>query len=238
MRTVLIALTVAIATWPLPAVGATRNFGVCGFDRIRVDGPYKVRLATGVAPFATASGSPHALDGVAVEVQGRTLIVHSSRSSWGGYPGQDNGSIEIEIGTHELTAAWLNGAGTLQIDKVDGLSFDVSVQGSGALGIAEADVDQLRVSLVGAASAKLTGRASKMTAMVRGISSLDAGQLVAKDATIGAQGPATIAANVTNAASIDGSGVATITLSGNPACTTKLVGSSSVSGCRAPGSGY
>jgi hypothetical protein len=77
-----------------------------------------------------------------------------------------------------------------------------------------------------------------MTAMVRGISSLDAGQLVAKDATIGAQGPATIAANVTNAASIDGSGVATITLSGNPACTTKLVGSSSVSGCRAPGSGY
>ena len=119
------------------------------------------------------------------------------------------------------------------------------MQGSGALGIAEADVDQLRVSLTGAATAKIAGRAGKMTAMVRGISTLDAGQLVAKDATIGAQGPATIgaqgpatiAANVTNAASIDGSGVATITLAGNPACTTKLVGSSSVSGCRQSGSG-
>ena len=237
MRTLLIALTVALATWPLPSDAATRNFGVNGFDRVRVDGPYKVVLATGVAPFANASGSPHALDGIAIEVQGRTLIVHSNRSSWGGYPGQDNGPVEINIGTHELTAAWLNGAGTLQIDKVDGLSFDVAVQGSGALGIAEADVDQLRVSLTGAATAKIAGRAGKMTAMVRGISTLDAGQLVAKDATIGAQGPATIAANVTNAASIDGSGVATITLAGNPACTTKLVGSSSVSGCRQSGSG-
>lgn len=238
MRTLLIALTALLATWPLPSDAATRNFGVNGFDRIRIDGPYKVSLATGVAPFATASGSPQAIDGVAIEVQGRTLIVRSNRSSWGGYPGQDSGPVEISIGTHELTAAWLNGAGSLQIDKIEGLSFDVSVQGSGALSIAAADVDQLRVAMAGAGSATLAGRAGKLTAVVRGISSLDAGRLVAKDATIGAQGPATIAANVTNEASIDGSGVATITLGGNPACTTKLVGSSSVSGCRASGSGY
>ena len=238
MRTFLIALIVALATWPLPSDAATRNFGVNGFDRIRIDGPYKVSLATGVAPFAAASGSPQALDGVAVEVQGRTLIVRSNRSSWGGYPGQNSGPVEINIGTHELTAAWLNGAGSLQIDKVEGLSFDVSVQGSGALSIAQADVDQLRVAMSGAGSATLAGRAAKMTAVVRGISNLDAGRLVTKDATIGAQGPTTITANVTNEASIDGSGVATITLSGNPACTTKLVGSSSVSGCRESGSGY
>jgi hypothetical protein len=238
MRTLLIALTALLATWPLPSDAATRNFGVNGFDRIRIDGPYKVTLATGVAPFATASGSPHAIDGVAIEVQGRTLIVRSNRSSWGGYPGQDSGPVEISIGTHDLTAAWLNGAGSLRIDRIEGLSFDVSVQGSGALSIAAADVDQLRVAMSGAGSATLAGRAGKLTAVVRGISSLDAGRLVAKDATIGAQGPATIAANVTNEASIDGSGVATITLGGNPACITKLVGSSSVSGCRTSGSGY
>ena len=58
-----------------PAPAATRNFGVTGFDRIRVDGPYKVRLATGIAPFAKASGSMAALDRVAIEVQGRTLKI-------------------------------------------------------------------------------------------------------------------------------------------------------------------
>ena len=238
MRTFVIASIVALATWPLPSDAATRNFGVNGFDRIRVDGPYKVRLATGVAPFAAASGSPHALDGVAVEVQGRTLIVHSNRSSWGGYPGQDSGPVEISVGTHELTTAWLNGDGSLEIDKVGGLSFDVAIQGSGAVGIAQANVDQLRVAVAGAGSATLAGRASRMTAVVRGMSTLDAGRLETKDATIGAQGPATVAANVTNAATIDGSGVATITLTGNPACTAKLVGSASVSGCRTSGSGY
>ena len=238
MRTFLIALTVALATWPLPSDAASRNFGVSGFDRIRVDGPFKIKLATGVAPFATASGSPASIDRVAVDVQGRTLVVHSNASAWGGYPGKDSGPVEISVGTHELTAAWLNGAGSLEIDKVEGLSFDLSVQGSGAIGIADADIDQLRVAVAGAGSATLAGRAGKLTAVVRGASNLNAAGLVTKDATIGAEGPATVTANVTNAAKIDGSGVASVTLSGNPACTSKLTGSSSVSGCREAASGY
>ena len=70
-------------------------------------------LTTGVAPFASASGSAAALDRVAIDVQGRTLVVHSNRSSWGGYPGEATGPVEISIGTHELSAAWLNGSGSL-----------------------------------------------------------------------------------------------------------------------------
>lgn len=239
MRTCLPAL-LALVVAAAPATAANRNFGVTDFDRIRVDGPFKVSLATGVAPFARASGSAAALDQVAVDVQGRTLVVHPNRSSWGGYPGQRTGPVEIALGTHDLSAAWLNGAGSLQIDKVKGLSFDLSVEGTGAIGIGRTDVDQLRVSMAGSGSAALAGRAGKMTAVVRGISTLDAAALVTKDATIGAEGPATVRANVTNAAQVDGSGVATIMLTGEPACTTKLTGSASVSGCKASvwGSGY
>jgi len=231
MRTHL-PLFLALAALAAPAGAATRNFGVTDFDRIRVDGPFKVSLATSVAPFARASGSAAALDRVAVEVQGRTLVVHSDRSSWGGYPGEETGPVEITIGTHDLNTAWLNGAGSLKIDKVKGLTFDLSVQGAGAIGIGKADVDQLRVSMAGSGSAILAGRAGKMTAVVRGMSSLDAAGLATKDATIGAEGPATVKANVTNSAQVDGSGVATISLTGAPACTTKLTGSASVSGCK------
>ena len=60
--------------------------------KVRVDGPFKVTLATGVAPFAKASGAPAALDRVAIDVQRRTLVVHTSTSSWGGYPGDDAGT--------------------------------------------------------------------------------------------------------------------------------------------------
>ncbi|MFL6739557.1 MAG: GIN domain-containing protein [Sphingomicrobium sp.] len=231
MRLHLPALLIA-ASLAAPAAGATRNFGVTSFERIRVDGPFKVSLATGVAPFARATGSQSALDGVDLTVEGKTLVVHVNRSSWGGYPGQNSGPVEISLGTHDLNAAWLNGSGSLQIDRVRGLSFDLSVQGSGSVAIAQADIDQLRVNLFGTAAASIAGRAGKMTAVIRGISSLDARGLATKDATIGAEGSATVNATVTNSAAVDGSGPATVNLSGAPACTVRVSGSATVSGCK------
>jgi hypothetical protein len=190
-----------------------------------------VQLSTGVAPFARATGSAAALDRVSVEVQGSTLFVRPDRSGWGGYPGQQLGPVEISIGTHDLSSAGVNGSGTLSIDRAKGLRFDLSVQGSGAVGVALLDADQLNVSVIGTASANLAGRVAKMTAIVRGISSLDAAGLATRDATVGAEGAATVKANVANSVTVDGMGPATITLSGDPSCTLRLKGSATVSGC-------
>lgn len=231
MRTFLFAIGVSLA-FAAPAGAATRNFGVTSFTKVRVEGPFKVTLATGVAPFAKASGSSIALDRVDVDVQGDTLVVRSSASSWGGYPGTDPGPVEISIGTHDLTNAWLSGAGTLAIDRVRGLSFALSVQGSGRAEIGSVDADQMNVSVVGSGSARLAGRAKKLIALARGLAELDAGGLAATDATIGAEGATTIDANVTDAATVDASGPATIRLAGRPSCTLKVAGSTSVSGCR------
>ena len=231
MRTLLPAL-LAAAVLATPASAATRNFGLSGFDRIRVEGPFKVRLSTGVAPFARASGTPDALDRVAITVEGRTLVVRNSSAWSAGFPGQKYTPAEIDIGTHDLTSAWLNGAGTLKIDKVKGLSFDVSVQGSGAMGIGRADVDQMKIAVSGTAAAIVAGKAMRLTTTVRGISSLDAAALEIKDAVVGAEGAATVKAHVTNAIKVDATGPATIVLTGQPACTAKLAGSASVSGCK------
>jgi hypothetical protein len=231
MRTFLLAAAAAVAL-AAPAGAATRNFGITSFEKVRVDGPFKVTLTTGVAPFARATGSAAALDRVAIDVRGNTLVVHNNLDSWGGYPGMDVGPVEISLGTHDLSAAWLNGSGSLAIDRVKGLSFDLSVQGSGAGEISQASVDQLNVSVVGTASARLAGRAAKLTAVIRGISSLDAAALSSKDATLGADGAATIAANVTDSVTVDASGPATVRLNGSPSCTLRVSGSASVSGCR------
>src|SRR4051794_1091292 len=231
MRTFLLAAAVLAATAP-PASAATRNFGISGFEKVRIEGPYKVRLTTGVAPFASASGSPAAIDKVAIEMRGNTLLVHSSTSSWGGYPGRDSGPVEISLGTHDLSSAWLNGSGALAIDKVRGLKFDLSVQGAGAASIGAVDVDQLSIAVVGTGSATLAGQAGTVTAVVRGVSSLDAANLAAKDATIGAEGTASVAARVSNSVKVDGSGAVTVRLTGGPACTLRVGGSATVSGCK------
>ena len=230
MRTFILAA--AICAIAAPTNAATRNFGITGFDKIRVDGPYKVRLTTGVAPFASASGSTAALDGLSIDVRDDILIVHSSLNSWGGYPGKDVGPVEVSLGTHELSAAWLNGSGTLSINHVEGLKFGLSVQGSGAADIAQADVDQFNVSVLGTASARLAGQAGKVTAVIRGISTFDASGLSTKDATLGADGAATIAANISGSVKVDATGPATVRLTGGPSCTLQVSGSASVTGCR------
>jgi len=230
MRSFLLAATMlAIAS---PAGAATRNFGITSFEKVRVDGPFRVKLTTGVAPFARATGSPAALDRVSIDVEGNTLVVHSNVDSWGGYPGKEPGPIEVEIGTHDLSAAWLIGSAALSIDRVKGLSFGLSVQGSGAGEIGQADVDQLTIGVMGSGSARVGGRAGKLTAAIQGISSLNAGALASKDATLAASGAATIDANISGTVKVDATGPATVRLTGGPACTLRVSGSASVSGCR------
>lgn len=228
----LLAFASAALALAAPAAAAQRSFTVTGFDRIRVDGPFRVTLSTGVAPFAKATGTPAALNGVSVEVQGQTLIVRKNPGSWGGYPGESPGPVEIAVGTHELSTAWLNGAGSLAIDKVRGQSFDLSVQGPGSIAVGKLTVDRLKAGLSGSGSAVLGGTAAMVTAIVRGTSSLDASALVSKDATVGAEGVAVVKLTATNTAKVDTQGTATVDLAGGPACTVRALGSAVVSGCR------
>ena len=225
-----------LAIASLPAVAAApstqRNYSVTGFDRVRIDGPYQVQLRTSVAPYARASGTAASLDGVSIQVQGRTLVVRSGGSGWGGYPGEGRGPVTIEVGTHELAAAFINGAGSLDIDKVRGLSFSVDINGPGMAQVAHADIDQMRIGISGSGTARLAGKAKTLTAVVRGTSSFEADGLNVTDAVIGAEGPSIVRAEVTNSAKVDATGLASVTLTGNPACTVKAQGSANVVGCK------
>ena len=230
MKALLPAL-LAAALAASPATAAERNFSVPSFERIRVDGPYKVSLKTGVAPFAIASGSAEAIDAVSIGVEGQTLIIRKNPSSFGGYPGKAPGPVEIEVGTHDLSTAWLNGSGSLAIDRVRGLSFDLAVQGSGSASIGSTDVDQFKIGISGAGNATVAGKAPRLTAIVRGTSKLDAGALTAKDALIGVEGPSDVRVIATATAKIDARGTSTVEIGGNPACTVKAEGSATVTGC-------
>jgi hypothetical protein len=214
-----------------PAMAAERNYSVTSFDRIRIDGPYKVKLTTNVAPFAIAKGSAAAIDKVSVSVEGRTLVVRSNPGSWGGYPGEASGPVEVELGTHDLSQAWVNGSGTLSIDRIRGLLFDLALQGSGSATVGEADVDQMKIGISGSGNVSIAGNAPKLTAIVRGTSALDAERLTTKDATVGAEGPSTVRLVATATAKVDARGLTSIEIGGNPSCTVKAEGSAVVTGC-------
>lgn len=223
-----------LASLPATAAAPTtqRNFSVTGFDRIRLDGPYKVTLKTGVAPFARATGTAASIDGLSMKVEGRTLVIRTGSGGWGGYPGEGRGPVTIEAGTHDLAAAYINGPGSLEIDRVKGLAFEISIQGSGTARIDGVDVDQMKVGVSGTGASRLSGRTAKLTATIRGTSAVEAEGLRATDAIIGAEGPSTIRIQVTNSAKIDASGLVSVSVSGNPACSVRARGSANIEGCK------
>ena len=231
MRTVLLAAS-ALLAFSSAAGATTRNFGIESFTKIRVEGPFKVTLTTGVPPYARAEGSPTSIERVAVEVRGDTLIIRNDPSAWGGYPGESVGPVEIFVGVHDLSSAALTGAGSLAINRVQGLTFSLNVQGSGGATIEDVAADQMEVDLFGSASARLKGKALKLAALARGLSTIEATGLTTPNAHLTADGTATINATITNTALIDAWGPATIHLSGQPTCTLRVSGSTSVSGCR------
>ena len=71
-----------------------------------------------------------------------------------------------------------------------------------------------------------------MTAILRGLSTVDLSGLEVSDAVLGAEGPSTLRAIVTKAVKIDGKGTASFALAGRPSCTLNVQGSVSVSGCK------
>jgi hypothetical protein len=230
MRILLSALILSLTA--SPAAAATRNFTITSFTKIRVNGPYLVKLTTNSAPFARATGDSAGLDSVSMSVEGNTLVIRPDRSAWGGYPGQAREPVQISVGTHELSSAWVYGAGSIVIDRVRGLNFDLAVEGAGSGSIARADVDHLRVKISGTASAKIAGKALKLTAEVNGSALLDTTELAARDATIAAEGPAQVKAAVTSTAKVNAYGAANVELFGKPACTSRVYGSASVTGCK------
>jgi hypothetical protein len=229
----LIPLTaLAVATGADASSAASRNFGVRNFEKIRVEGPYRVTLKTGVPPFATATGSPAALDRIDLEMRGNVLIVRAMPSTASSTDKDGLGAVDIQVGTHDLYAAELTGAGSLAIDKVKALKFDMTLGGAAYGQIDNAAIDQLSLVLVGNAAGRLSGTAKQMTAVLRGLSTLDSSGLQVSDASIGADGPSTVRALVTKSVKLDGSGTASFSLTGRPSCTLNVKGSVSVSGCK------
>ncbi|QNP44236.1 DUF2807 domain-containing protein [Sphingomonas daechungensis] len=186
MKTAILAICAAAIAQP--ALAADRTLSVTSFNKIRIDGPYKVRLTTGVSPFATVSGSAAAIDAVSIDQQGQTLVVRGNPSSWAAIPGRGQVQSRSALGRRTSRRSGST-AGRALGRQGQGPQPRHFHPGSGSAAIANANVDQLKVGISGVGTVSLAGTAPKLTAIVRGTSSLDASGLAVKDATVGAEGP-------------------------------------------------
>jgi hypothetical protein len=222
MKKSLIALA-ALAAWaPLasgPAAAAERRFMVVDFDKVTVDGPFRVELVTGGPSGALATGSLAALDRVSMDVQGTTLRIRPNRSAWGGNGRDSSGPIAIRIATRTLRAATVTGGGALGIKGVKNLRVELTLSGSGRIDVEGVDADLLAIILTGSGKIGIAGKARQLRASVEGSGDLDGAALRADDVDVAANTTGTIALTAVRTAKVRALGSGDVAISGAPACT-------------------
>ncbi len=227
---VLVAAVGAAACSMLPAAAATRSYPLAGFTKLRVTGPYTVRVHTGAAESINARGPQARLDKMTVEKQGDTLVIATERNwNWGsGIHWGKEDTVYVDVTVPMLTAAGLTGSGDVVIDTIKTASFGASVTGSGDLTVSALQTGSLAASVTGSGDLTVSGHAGNADTNVSGSGDLHAGGLSvgALSATVTGSGDLAVGPTQTANARVTGSG--DISIAGHPRCTTKKTGSGDI----------
>ena len=217
-----------IAAFPASAGAADRALSITSFERVRVEGPYDVRVTIGRPPAARANGDARALDALDLRVEGTTLIVRGRATSDAprSAPGRP---VVVTVATPRLTAANLNGGGALAIaGPLTGQRVDLSVNGAGTLTATGVAADQLNATLIGSGTLTLAGRAQRALIVASGAGVTAAEKLTVGDLTVRQEGSGTLATAARFTATGSSSGLGAITVTGAPACTIRALGGGTV----------
>ncbi|MDY1009122.1 GIN domain-containing protein [Sphingomonas sp. CFBP9019] len=206
---------------PVAAAAADRSVSVGSFERVRIDGPFDVRLVTG-SPGAKVSGDPHATEAVEIRVDGATLSVRRSTSRWGERP--EAGAqrpVIVMLSTPRLAFASVVAGGRLTIERMKGMRLDLAVSGAGSLAVNDAQADQLNAAVIGTGRMTLAGRSARARLTVSGPGLIDATALAVDDLVVMQDGVGETRASARRTAQVTNGGAGSVTVAGTAACTVR-----------------
>ncbi|NNC72713.1 MAG: DUF2807 domain-containing protein [Sphingomonadaceae bacterium] len=220
----------AIAMLAVPASAERRGFSVTSFERMIVNGPFVVRVATGGGSSGYAEGDGAAIRQISVQVTGRTLTVRRNVSdNWGGYPGEGNdGSAILYLTTPSLNQVTVVGTSDVEIDRMRAGRVVASLGGNGRLAIASIDADDVTLGVTGAGVIEAGGHAETGRVTVQGAGMVSAEALLVENLRVNLSGPGTIDITADREAEIVASGNGNVMVRGDAACTDRSVGSGQI----------
>lgn len=214
----------AAAVVATPAVAAERVFQVGSYERVRVDGPFEVRIVTGGSPNAKASGDRQLIDRLVIAVNGPTLTVRLGNGGWGETPAERVSQPPvITLSTPRLTTLAISAGAKVSATRMTAQRIAVSVVGSATLAVEQVDTDQLTASLTGSGGMTLAGRANRATLVTDGPGTLDASGLTVNDLIVQLAGAGETTAAARYTAQVTSTGLGRVMVLGNAECVVKAV---------------
>lgn len=209
---------VALAT---PASAADHSYVVTNFDRVRVDGPFEVRLTVGAGgAHASASGDDRVIANLSIEVQGDTLVVRKGIQGWSEQGKVDGPAPIITIAAPALRSATVIGGGKLAIAGVlRSARLDLQITGGGSIDARGIDTDDLAVMLIGNGNVALAGKSARARLLTNGNGSIAAIPLSVGDVLVRLDGPGETQVSARFTADLTSTGLGRIVVPGNAKCT-------------------
>ncbi|WP_374945267.1 GIN domain-containing protein [Sphingomonas sp.] len=201
------------------ASAADRPVGIGTFDRVRIDGAFDVRIATGRSPRATLSGDARALDMVDLRVEGTTLYLR--RRSNDAAVRAVSPVVVVTLSTQTLASVAMLGSGKLTVAGMHTERANLSVAGTGEIAVEGMDAQQTDALVVGGGSIALAGRAIKARLSTNGPGEIDAAGLATDDLTVRVDGPGETRAQARYQAAISMTGLGRVVVTGNATCTIR-----------------
>lgn len=207
---------------PLPAAAAERVVSVGSFERVRVDGPFEVRIVAGASPAAKVTGDRDLIERVAVAVNGATLTVRLGTGGWGErFANPKAAPPVITLFTPRLTNLAVSAGARTSVNRMTGQQVAVSVQGSGSLVVDRIEADQFTAALLGAGALTVSGRTNRARLSSDGTGTIDATNMAVKDLVVQLNGLGETRAMARQTAQVTTSGLGKVTVSGPAKCTVR-----------------
>ncbi|MDJ0276745.1 DUF2807 domain-containing protein [Sphingomonas sp. 2R-10] len=239
----LLPLALFASLVPTPALAQdARNFAAAGFDRIVVRGCDAVVVTLGARFAVRAQGPSASLTAIGVAVRGQVLTLTRAPGSCDSRQRKPAATIAITL--PRLRAVEASGTGSIRIGALSAPDFDAKLGGTGSLTIDGLRAARATVALSGTGSAKLdgvqadrlsltlggtgrivaAGRADTLAITASGTGHVDTSTLTTGALSVRASGTGSVRARVDGPAAVDASGLARVTVTGRPNCSTSKSG--------------
>ena len=215
------ALSCALVALAMPgaAGAASRTYAVGSFERVRVDGPFRVEIRTGASPGAAVEADPALLDRIEISSEGGTLAVRNGIGRVSNSPKARADAPLVTLSTGAVRTVLVSAGAEVTLDRALAQRVDLSVNGAGALAVAGVDADQLQAVVIGAGKLTLGGRAGRARLLTNGPGTIDAGALIADELTVRLDGTGETRAAARYTAQVTDTGLGRVTVTGPAKCT-------------------
>ncbi|MFP4094175.1 MAG: PspC domain-containing protein [Cyclobacteriaceae bacterium] len=189
----------------------SRSYELENFNRLRIEGPFRVNLSLGEEYAIMVTGDQDAVEDVAVDKNEETLSVNYRQP----FVRDVDEMIEVTLVVPSLRSVRLNANAQLNVGNALTDQLDVEMSGSSKAFI-KVDTDQLSVNMRGASSLKLYGNSRLMDATLSGASRLDAYEMQLNTANLESSGAAKAQLNVSDELNADAEDSSRVEYRGTP----------------------